>query len=33
MWPVDMVILVEIAAGDVIDIDFMHPDEPWKTFN
>ena len=28
-----MVSLVDIAAGDVINIDSMHPRGPWKTFN
>ena len=28
-----MVSLVDIAAGDIINIDFMHPYEPRKTFD
>ena len=32
-WLVGMVILVDIAAGDAINIDFMHPHRPRKTFN
>ena len=30
---VGMVSLVDIAAGDLINIDLMHPHGPWKTFN
>ena len=25
--------LVDVGAGDVINIDFMYPHGPWKTFN
>ena len=32
-WWVSMVSLVDIAAGNVINIDFMHPLGPRKTFN
>ena len=32
-WWVVMVSLVIIAAGDVINIDFMHPHGSRKTFN
>ena len=32
-WWVDMVSLVNIAVGDVINIDFMHLHGSWKTFN
>ena len=32
-WLVGMVNLVDIAPGDVINIDFMHLHGPWKTFN
>ena len=31
-WWVAMVSLVDIAVGDVIDIDFMHPHGSRKTF-
>ena len=33
MYGMSMVCLVDIAAGDVINIGFMHPRGPWKTFN
>ena len=32
-WSVGMVSLVEIAATDVTDFDFIHPHGPRKTFN
>ena len=32
-WLVGMVSLVNIAVGDVINIDFMHPHGPRKIFN
>ena len=32
-WWVGMVSLVDIAAGDAINIGFMHPHRPRKTFN
>ena len=32
-WLVGMVNLVDIAPGDVINIDFMHLHGPWKTLN
>ena len=32
LWVV-MVSLVDLVAGGVINIDFMHPRGPWKTFN
>ena len=32
-WWVGMVSLVDIAAGNVTNIDFMHPHGPQKTFN
>ena len=28
-----MVSLVDIAAGDVINIDFMHAHGPWTAYN
>ena len=32
-WWVSMVSLVDIAAGDVINTDFIHPHGTQKTFN
>ena len=32
-WWISMVSLVDIAAGDVINIGFMHPHAPWNTFS
>ena len=32
-WWVGTVSLVDIAAGDIINIDFMHPHGPWQSFN
>ena len=33
LWWVDMISLVDIAACNVINIDFMHPHGSRKTFN
>ena len=33
LWRIGLVSLVDIAAVDVINIDFMHPHGPRKTFN
>ena len=33
LWWDGMVSLVDIAAGDVINVYFIHPHGPWKTFN
>ena len=32
-WWVCIISLVDITAGDVINLGFMHPHGPWKTFN